>query len=73
MDPLYSSSLLSSASRQVTDPRWPTTPIDREMTSWSPDRARPALHIWVPGLLPVRALFAQLALWLRRPATSTAE
>lgn len=36
MDPLYASSVLSSASRQVTDPQWPAAPHDREMTSWSP-------------------------------------
>ena len=71
MDPLYSSSVLSSASRQVTDPRWPATPVDHEMTSWSPAHERPRLAIVVPVLSALRVSIARLGNWLRRPATST--
>jgi hypothetical protein len=41
MDPLYASSVLSSAERQVTDARWPATNTDREMVRWSPGNERP--------------------------------
>ena len=72
MDPLYSSSVLSSASRQVTDSRWPAEAIDREMTCWSTAADRPAPAAAGTILLPLRTVTLRLVNWLRRPATSTA-
>lgn len=72
MDPIYSSSILSSASRQVIDTRWPADGVDREMTCWSPGANHPAPTMAGSILLPVRTMALRLVNWLRRPATSTA-
>lgn len=72
MDPLYASSVLSSASRQVTDPAWPAAPQDREMTAWSPAPEGSSLPVAGSVLRPLRAITNRLRVLLRRPATSTA-
>lgn len=57
MDPLSTSSILSSAERQISDPSWPSTPGDREMTGWSPERESPRLG---SALMVYRAALAVL-------------
>lgn len=70
MDPLYASSVLSSAERQVTDGRWPATDTDREMVSWAgPQETRRA-----PGLSAAYqatlAAVGRLRSRIARPATA---
>lgn len=71
MDPLFTSSILASAERQAADRRWPGSPGDREMVTWSPGQQHPRPHPLAVAYRATTTFFVLVRGWLGRIAPAS--